>query len=221
MRRSRELDPSAAVLWLLAVSTAIAAALWAGSDFGFEAKLARSNYDDEVQSNRQASGARPSRGPALEDTGALHVGQRKPFAFSKHEVQSRPLACQGFYTSSHPPLHSSRSSFFLEKAAAIGNECIRLLLQGPARKAPGVEVQVVTAQTAVGFVCFASIMLMLLYFFLNHVFAIVLVSLRQGPDSFSHAPGAYRDLPLPVLCSLDVHALHFATTCLSDRQDSH
>lgn len=104
MRRSRELDPSAAVLWLLAVSTAIAAALWAGSDFTFEAKLARSNYDGEVQSNRQASGTRPSRGPALENTGALHVGQRKPFAFSKHEVQSRLLASQGFYTGSHPPL---------------------------------------------------------------------------------------------------------------------
>ena len=33
-----------------------------------------------------------------------------------------------------------------------------------------------TAQTAVGFVIFASLMLMLLYFFLNHIFAIVLVS---------------------------------------------
>ena len=109
LRRSRELDPSAAVLWLLAVSTAVAAALWAGGDFAFEAKLARSSYDDEVQSNRQASGARPSRGPALENTGALNAGQRKPFAFSKHEVQSRPLACQGFFTGSHPPLNSSRS----------------------------------------------------------------------------------------------------------------
>ena len=182
MRRSRELDPSAAVLWLLAVSTAIAAALWAGSDFAFEAKLARSTYDNEVQSNRQASGARPSRGPALENTGALHEGQRKPLAFSKHEVQTRPLACQGFYTRSHPPLNSSRSYSFSEKATAAESECIRLLLQGPTRKAPGVEVQVVTVQTAVGFVCFASIMLMLLYFFLNHIFAIVLVSLRQGPD---------------------------------------
>ena len=34
----------------------------------------------------------------------------------------------------------------------------------------------VTAQTAVGFVIFASLMLMVLYFFLNHIFAIVLVS---------------------------------------------
>ena len=84
------------------------------------------------------------------------------------------------------------------------------------------EVQVVTVQTAVGFVCFASIMLMLLYFFLNHVFAVVLVSLRQGPDSLLHAPGAaYSDLSSPVLCSLDVHALHSATLCLSDRQGSH
>ncbi len=36
----------------------------------------------------------------------------------------------------------------------------------------------VTAQTAVGFVIFASLMLMVLYFFLNHIFAIVLVSTR-------------------------------------------
>lgn len=46
--RSREVDPSAAVLWLLAVSTAVAAALWAGSDFAFEAKYTRSTFDDEV-----------------------------------------------------------------------------------------------------------------------------------------------------------------------------
>lgn len=118
LRRSRGLDPSAAVLWLLAVSTAIAAALWAGSDFAFEAKLVRSTYDNEVHSNRQASGARPSPGPALENTGALHAGQRKPFAFSKHEVQSRPLALQGFYTSSHPPLNSSRSNSSWKKATA-------------------------------------------------------------------------------------------------------
>ena len=49
-------------------------------------------------------------------------------------------------------------------------------MQGVPRKASGLEVQVVTVQTAVGFVIFASLMLMLLYFFLNHVFAIVLVS---------------------------------------------
>ena len=36
----------------------------------------------------------------------------------------------------------------------------------------------VTVQTAVGFVIFASLMLVLLYFFLNHVLAIVLVSSR-------------------------------------------
>ena len=42
------MDPSAAVLWLLAVSTAVAAALWAGSDFAFEAKCIRSTFDDEV-----------------------------------------------------------------------------------------------------------------------------------------------------------------------------
>ena len=41
------MDPSAAVLWLLAVSTAVAAALWAGSDFAFEAKCIRSTPDDE------------------------------------------------------------------------------------------------------------------------------------------------------------------------------
>ena len=49
-------------------------------------------------------------------------------------------------------------------------------MEGAERKASGVEVQVVTAQTAVGFVIFASLMLLLLYFFLNHIFAIVLVS---------------------------------------------
>ena len=38
-----------------------------------------------------------------------------------------------------------------------------------------------TAQTAVGFVIFASLMLMLLYFFLNHIFAIVLVSISALP----------------------------------------
>ena len=51
-----------------------------------------------------------------------------------------------------------------------------LALQGAPRKASGLEAQVVTVQTAVGFVIFASLMLVLLYFFLNHVLAIVLVS---------------------------------------------
>ena len=46
--RSMDVDPSAAVLWLLAVSTAVAAGLWAGSDFAFEAKCIRSTFDDEV-----------------------------------------------------------------------------------------------------------------------------------------------------------------------------
>ena len=48
MYRSRDVDPSAAVLWFLAVTTAVAAALWAGSDFAFEAKCIRSSFDDEV-----------------------------------------------------------------------------------------------------------------------------------------------------------------------------
>ena len=51
-----------------------------------------------------------------------------------------------------------------------------LALQGVPRKASGLEAQVVTVQTAVGFVIFASLMLVLLYFFLNHILAIVLVS---------------------------------------------
>lgn len=42
-----------------------------------------------------------------------------------------------------------------------------------------------TAQAAVGFVIFASLMLMLLYFFLNHIFAIVLVSVSAWPSSIS------------------------------------
>ena len=48
LHRSMDVDPSAAVLWLLAVSTAVAAALWAGSDSAFEAKCIRSTFDDEV-----------------------------------------------------------------------------------------------------------------------------------------------------------------------------
>ena len=44
-----------------------------------------------------------------------------------------------------------------------------------------------TAQTAVGFVIFASLMLMLLYFFLNHIFAIVLVS-TLGSAHLSYDP---------------------------------
>ena len=48
-----------------------------------------------------------------------------------------------------------------------------------------------TAQTAVGFVIFASLMLMVLYFFLNHVFAIVLVSIPTLASLIpaSHARG--------------------------------
>ena len=38
----------------------------------------------------------------------------------------------------------------------------------------------VTGQAAVGFVAMASAMLLLLFFFLNHVFAIVLVSAAEG-----------------------------------------
>ena len=65
-----------------------------------------------------------------------------------------------------------------------------LALQGVPRKASGLEAQVVTVQTAVGFVIFASLMLVLLYFFLNHVLAIVLVSshlTRSGNMSVTSA----------------------------------
>jgi hypothetical protein len=54
-------------------------------------------------------------------------------------------------------------------------------LQGLRSKLPpgSMEVLVVTGQAAVGFVIMASAMLLLLFFFLNHIFAVVLV---RGPS---------------------------------------
>ncbi len=46
--RNRNLDPSAALLWLMAVATVVVASLWAGSDFMQEVKSAGRVADDEV-----------------------------------------------------------------------------------------------------------------------------------------------------------------------------
>lgn len=46
--RNRSLDPSAAVLWAMAVATVVGAALWAGSDFRQEVKSAGRGTEDEV-----------------------------------------------------------------------------------------------------------------------------------------------------------------------------
>ena len=66
------------MLWLLAVSTAVAAALWAGSDFVFEAKYMKCTCDDEVQS-RVVPGPQVNRAPTHESTGTLHTRQSRPF----------------------------------------------------------------------------------------------------------------------------------------------
>ena len=42
------MDPSAALLWLMAVATVVVASLWAGSDFMQEVKSAGRVADDEV-----------------------------------------------------------------------------------------------------------------------------------------------------------------------------
>lgn len=73
------MDPSAGVLWLLAVSTAVAAALWAGSDYAFEARQLKCSSDDEVQSSA-GPGPQPNRAPIPESTGILHTRQSAPFA---------------------------------------------------------------------------------------------------------------------------------------------
>ena len=70
--RSRDVDPSAGLLWLLAVCTAVAAALWAGSDFAFEAKYTRSTFDDEVHL-RPSSRPWLSTAPAHESTETMHA----------------------------------------------------------------------------------------------------------------------------------------------------
>ena len=86
--RSRSVDPSAAVLWLLAVSTAVAAALWAGSDFTFEARYTRSTCDADEVPPRAAPGPQACRGPTPDNSGTLHARQSRPFApIAGQEVQ--------------------------------------------------------------------------------------------------------------------------------------
>ncbi|CAL8468855.1 g8396 [Coccomyxa elongata] len=94
--RNVSLDPSAAILWVMAVATVVGAAVWAGNDFMQEVKCTGRGADDEG-------------------------------------------------------VHGKGSA---------------------ASTAP--EVLVVTGQAAVGFVFMASAMLLLLFFFMNHIFAVVL-----------------------------------------------
>ena len=49
----------------------------------------------------------------------------------------------------------------------------------------GMEVQMLSGTGAVAFVLFASAMLVLLFFFLNHIFAITLVSTRTSAYAFT------------------------------------
>lgn len=46
--RNVSLDPSAAILWVMAVATVVGAAVWAGSDFMQEVKCTGRDADDEV-----------------------------------------------------------------------------------------------------------------------------------------------------------------------------
>ena len=76
------------MLWLLAVCTAVAAALWAGSDFAFEAKYMKAALDDEVQS-RAVPGPQPNRAPTPDSTGILHTRQSRPLGpLTGQEVKS-------------------------------------------------------------------------------------------------------------------------------------
>ncbi len=53
--RNVSLDPSAAILWVMAVATVVGAALWAGSDFMQEVKCAGRGADDEVNAQHVTS----------------------------------------------------------------------------------------------------------------------------------------------------------------------
>ncbi len=100
--RSRNVDPSAGVLWLLAVCTAVAAALWAGSDFAFEAKYMKATLDDEVQV-RAVPGPPPNRAPTPESTGILHTRQSRPVgSLAAQEVKYSLVICQ----MKQPPLEA-------------------------------------------------------------------------------------------------------------------